>query len=169
MKRETRIKILNKLAKSDRKLQGRMGRKELEKYLSDSKKIYEKSTSELNAVESMILKLKGKYESLKEQQSFSKDEMGICHRLLQNMDFSNAREVRLGKDKEDVAYNVDGKWCSYSDETGLSKYEKKKKEEKQDSDDVNDADDVNNVIEKLVEIEDGIDQDELMEGIDVTK
>lgn len=186
MKREIRIKILNKLAKKDKKLSGRMNRKEVEKYLANSKKVFDKSTSELKAVEKMIMNLKNKYDGLKEQQTGSKDDMNFCHGLLRNMDFSNASEVRI-KDQEDVAYSVDGKWCSYSDDEGLTKYEKKKKkeveeeaeaeeedtekdEESEDEEDVSDADDVNDVIHKLVHVEDtdGVSEEELMEGVDVT-
>lgn len=176
MRRETRIKILHKLAKKDRKLSGRMNRKEVERYLADSKKFFDKASSELRGVESMIMKLKEKYDDLKEKESSSKDDMNFCHQLLRNMDFAKANEVKI-RDQDDVAYSVDGKWCSYSDDEGVKKYERKKKEkekeedseekdESEDEEDVSDADDVNDVINKLVDLEETDEVD--LEGVDVT-
>jgi len=185
MRRETRIRILNKLAKKDRRLSGRKKRKEVERHLADSKKAYDKAHSELKGVESMIMKLKEKYEALKDQETSSRDDMSFCHQLLRNMDFAKADEVKI-RDKDDVAYSVDGKWCSYSDDEGVKKYERKKKEENlnpqgddpdpdKDKADVNDTDDddndINDVINKLVEVEETKDvpEEELMEGVDITR
>jgi seryl-tRNA synthetase len=152
MRRETRIKILSKLAKKDSKLGGRSSRKEVEKYLSNAKKVFDKATSEKRALVNMISSMQAKLDGLREAEDSAKKDMNLCHGILRKMDFTNAKEVRVGKDSDDVAYSVDGKWCSYDDNTGeLSKYEKKKKE---DSEDVSDSDDDSD--------------DELLEGVDIT-
>jgi hypothetical protein len=159
MKRDNRIKILHKLAKKEQDpLKGQQSRKGIEKHLAKSKQIYDKTTSELASVNSQIAKLQAEKELLEAQQKSARTDVGYCHKLIQTMDFSRSNGVRVGSDREDVAYNVDGQWCSYNDDEGVVAYKKPSKpaEPEKPSEPAVDAED-----------DDG-DFDFLSEGIDIT-
>ena len=164
MKRETRIKILTKLAKKDQVLSGRKSRKDVEKHLFQTKKVFDKTIAEKRQLSSTIQGLQEKLDNLESIEEAARKDMHLCHRVLRNMDFTNSSDIKIKDD--DVAYSIDGKWCSYNEDTGeVSKYEKPKKE---DTEDVSDADDINNIAEQLLEVEKDLDDKDLMEGVDIT-
>lgn len=154
MNRTVRIRILEKLAKQpESELTGRQSRKEIEKRLKYLKGIYDAAASELRNTRKSIESLQAKLESLQEREKSSKRDMNLCHDILRKMDFSNATDVRIGKDN-DLAFAIDGKWCTYNDDTGeVAPYKRKSKQ------DSNEADDI---LDKLFSID-----DELSEGINV--
>jgi hypothetical protein len=125
--------LLEKIAKKPNAygISGKHNRKSLEKILA-------KSTSRHNELKSALQDAEAKHAHLSSFINDSKDELSKarkdimqCHDLMRNMDFSNAHEVRVGKDVGDVAYSCDGKWMYYDGESGdkqpYSNWKKSKK------------------------------------------
>jgi hypothetical protein len=158
MKRDSRIKILQKLAKKDKDpLRGPQSRRNIEKRLAKAKQIYDQTSKDLKVINANIASLQEKKELLESQQSTAKTDVGFCHRLIQTMDFAGSTEAKIGADREDVAYNVDGQWCSYNDDEGVIPYKKPSK-----------ATEPEPPTEPPTDAEDEEDFLDLSEGIDIT-
>ena len=128
MRRETRIKILNKLAKKD-KLSGKKSRKDVEKILAKAKQSHDKATSEIKSVEKMIASLEDKHSKLKDELAEAKSDMKRCHTALRGMDFSGAVDAKFTEDK--VLYPFGNKLHEFDDEDNLVLYVKNKPAEEE--------------------------------------
>jgi len=143
MNRESRIKLLKRIAakkKTMEPLKGKKSKKEVQKAYMDAKKLYDGVAAELRKAKGQLGELQSFVDENEARECGARKEMQRCSDLLRNMDFSNADAVRVGKEDEDVAYSCDGKWCHYNAEYNkLEPY--KKKEKAEEVQDVQDAED----------------------------
>jgi len=111
---------LLKLAKKKEGLSsGKFSRKDVEKALGKSKKIYNELRSKVEQGESQLSQMEQLLASDKQCMQDARSEILRAHDILQTMDFSNASAAKVHKDTGDIAYAVDGKW-KYIDKNDMS-------------------------------------------------
>lgn len=111
---------LLKLAKKKEGLSsGKFSRKDVEKALGKSKKIYNELRSKVEQGESQLSQMEQLLSSDRQYMQGARTEILRAHDILQTMDFSNASAAKVHKDSGDIAYAVDGKW-KYIDKNDMS-------------------------------------------------
>lgn len=163
MKRESRIKLLKRIAAKQSNLEpvkGKKSKKEVQKSYVAAKKLYDGVAAELRKAKEQLGQLQSFVDENEAREAGARKEMKRCSDILQNMDFACADTVRIGRDDEDVAYSCDGKWCRYNaDGHTLEPYKKKVKEEAQDVQDAIDKE-IDTFVETIPE--------DHGEGVDLT-
>lgn len=147
-KMEHRRNQIIRLAKNN-KVQWRLNpgvhsRKQVEKTLDSAKKEYTDVRKKIEAAEAEAKRLDSFIAESQAKMKLAREEILNCHNILQNMDFSNAADIKINKD--DIAYSIDGTWCRVSPEDHsaipYSKWKKLQKSEESSNEDAHESSDI---------------------------
>lgn len=86
----------------------KVSRNGIAKNIEKSKKTYKKLKSELDALEKEDAKRQKELNELRSRVSSLKKTIGNSHKVLQNLDVSNADDAVFYNDSDDVGYVIDG-------------------------------------------------------------
>ena len=111
-----RINLL-KFAAKKQELRGKKSRKDISKQLERAKASYMDAMKKMKSAESEIAKFTKIMESTGEALTEAKEQISLCHKLLQDMDFMGADHAKIGKDTNDVMFAVEGRWRTKSPES----------------------------------------------------